>query len=54
MPGQQLIMHKITKITGRNSFEIELKYHRRTVVLLTAHILSLQDVLRGMFFSYIY
>ena len=28
-----------------NDFEIESKYHRKTVVLLlTAHILSLQDV----------
>ena len=34
-----------------NDFEIESKYHRKTVVLLlTAHILSLQDVLRSMFF----
>ena len=36
-----------------NDFDIESKYHRKTVVLLllTAHILSLQDVvLRSMFF----
>ena len=35
-----------------NDFEIESKYHHKTVVLLlTAHILSLQDVvLRSMFF----
>ena len=35
-----------------NDFEIESKYHRKTVVLLlTAQILILQDVvLRGMFF----
>ena len=39
-----------------NDFEIELKYHRKTVVLLlTAHILSLQDVvLRSMFFLIFY
>ena len=38
-----------------NDFEIESKYHCKTVVvLLIAHILSLQDVvLRSMFFSYI-
>ena len=37
-----------------NDFEIESKYHRKTVVLLlTAHILSLQDVvLRSRFFPY--
>ena len=35
-----------------NVFEIESKYHRKTfVLLLTAHILSVQDVvLRSMFF----
>ena len=37
-----------------NDFEIEPKYHHKTVVwLLIAHILSLQDVvLRSMFFLY--
>ena len=36
-----------------NDFEIESEYHRKTVVLLLiAHILSLQEVvLRSMFFS---
>ena len=35
-----------------NDFEVESKYHHKTVVLLlTAHILSLQDVVfRSMFF----
>ena len=39
-----------------NGFEIESKTHRKTVVLLlTAHILSLQDVvLRSMFFLILY
>ena len=37
-----------------NGFEIESKYHRKTVVLLLiAHILSLQDVVHwSVFFSY--
>ena len=39
-----------------NDFEIESKYQRKTVVLLLiAHILSLQDLaLRGMFFLIFY
>ena len=36
-----------------NDFEIESKYHNKTVVLLlTAHILSLQDVVFRSMFSY--
>ena len=38
-----------------NDFEIDSKYHHNTVVLLlTAHILSLQDVVfRSMFLEYV-
>ena len=45
----------ISTLFHDNDFGIESKYHRKTVVLLlTAHILSLQDVvLRSVLFSYI-
>ena len=46
------ISKSLSNQNNDNNFEIESKYHRKTLVLLlTAHILSLQDVvLRGMFF----
>ena len=51
-----LLADNLTKYKKKfdNEFELESKYHRKTVVLLLiAHILSLQDVVcRSMLFSY--
>ena len=49
------ILRRTTSCSTRhgNDFEIESKYRHETVVLLIAHILSLQDVvLKCMFFLY--